>query len=301
VISPHVRHDLFVYDADDTFAAQVLRYVVAGLDAGEAVRVIVSPHKAAILREALGTDAQLVSFADPLEVYTRPEFALAQSDAACSANESGAGIRIYGELPVCETPQAWDRWMAYEALVNRAFENRGVTFMCGYDARVVPRAVLRQARQTHRVVLEDSWQVSPDFEEPETVLRRLTPPFEPLPGLRSLELGSSRELHDRLAEELAAASLHESRARDLLVAAGEVLCNAGRYGGGVQDVRVGRVGEHVVCEVTDGGGGFDDPLAGFLPPRPLAENQAGLWIARQLTARLEMRSEPYGLTVRLWA
>jgi hypothetical protein len=296
----HVRHDLFVYDADDTFAAQLLRYVVAGLDADQAVRVVVSPRKESILREALGADAELVSFADPLAVYTRPELALAQSDAACAATEPGAGIRIYGELPVCETPEAWDRWMAYEAIVNRAFENRGVTFMCGYDARVVPRAVLRKARQTHRVVLEDAWQVSPDYEEPETLVRSLTPPFEPLAGLRSLELGTSRELHDRLADELAAVSLPESRARDLLVATGEVLCNARRYGSGLRDVRVGCVGEHVVCEVTDGGRGLDDPLAGFLPPRPLAENRAGLWIARQLTARLEMRSAPDGLTARLW-
>jgi anti-sigma regulatory factor (Ser/Thr protein kinase) len=300
-VSPgHIRHDLFVYDTDDTFAAQALRYVVAGLDADEAVRVVVSPHKEAILREALGRDADLVAFADPLAVYTRPEFALAQSDAACSANEAGEGTRIYGELPVFDTPQAWDRWMAYEAIVNRAFENRCVTFMCGYDARVVPEAVLRRARQSHRVVLDDAWQVSQDYEEPETLVRSLTTPFEPLPGLRSLPLGDSRELHDRLADELSAASLPESRARDLLVAAGEVLCNARRYGSGVQDVRIGRVGEHVVCEVTDGGSGFDDPLAGFLPPRPLAENHAGLWIARQLTARLEMRSEPDGLTVRLW-
>jgi anti-sigma regulatory factor (Ser/Thr protein kinase) len=300
VTTRDIRHDLFVYDADDTFAAQLLRYVVAGLDADEAVRIIVSPHKAAIVREALGTDAELVSFADPLAVYTRPELALALSDAACAANESEAGIRIYGELPVCETPQAWDRWMAYEAIVNRAFEHRCATFMCGYDARVVPRTVLRRARQTHRVVLDDAWQVSPDYEDPETLVRSLTPPFEPLPGLRSLELGDSGELHDRLADELKAASLPDSRARDLLVAAGEVLCNARRYGRGVQDVRVGRVGEHVVCEVTDGGSGFDDPLAGFLPPRRLAGNHAGLWIARQLTARLEMRSEPAGLTVRLW-
>jgi anti-sigma regulatory factor (Ser/Thr protein kinase) len=296
----HIRHDLFVYDTDDAFAAQLLRYVVAGLDADEAVRAVVGPRKEALLREALGRDAELVSFADPLAVYTRPELALAQSDAACSAHEPGEGIRIYGELPVFDTPEAWDTWMAYEAIVNRAFENRRASFMCGYDARVVPSEVLLKARRTHRVVLDDAWQVSPDYEEPEALVRTLTPPFEPLPGLRSLELGEPRELHDRLADELAAALLPASRAHDLLVAAGEVLCNARRYGRGVQDVRVGRVGEHVVCEVTDGGSGLDDPLAGFLPPRPLAENRAGLWIARQLTARLEMRSEPDGLTVRLW-
>jgi anti-sigma regulatory factor (Ser/Thr protein kinase) len=295
-----IRHDLFVYDTDDTFAAQVLRYVVAGLDADETVRVLVTPHKEAILRQVLGRDAELVTFADPLVVYARPEVALATSDAVCSADEAGEGVRVYGELPVCDAQEEWNRWIAYEAIVNHAFANRRATFMCGYDARVVPRAVLLQARQSHRVVLDDAWQLSPEYEEPEVLVRSLTPAFEPLPDLRSLDLRESGELRDRIADELSADLVSESRARDMLVATGEVLCNARRHGGGVRDVRVGRVGEHVVCEVTDGGSGFDDPLAGFLPPRPLTENQAGLWIARQLTSRLEMRSAPGGLTVRLW-
>lgn len=300
--SRHIRHDLFVYDTDDTFAAQLLRYVIAGLDANERVMAVVGPHREAILRDALGHDAELVSFHDPLTRYTRPEVALAQLDAAIGSpvNGSGEGMRLYGELPICDTPEAWDRWMAYEAIVNRAFEHRCATLMCGYDARIVPEAVLVRARQTHRVTLEDAWQLSPDYEEPEVLVRSLTPAFEALRGLHSVELGEPRELHDRIGDELAAASLPERRASDMLVAAGEILSNAERHGGGVRGVRVGRVGEHVVCEVTDSGSGFDDPFAGYVPPRPLDGSPAGLWIARQLTSRLEMRSQPAGLTVRLW-
>jgi hypothetical protein len=85
-----------------------------------------------------------------------------------------------------------------------------------------------------------------------------------------------------------------------VVAAREVLSNAHTYGNGLRAVRVGRVGEWFVCEISDAGSGLDDPLAGYLPPRPASTAGAGLWIARQLTSRLELHSEPAGLTVRLW-
>jgi hypothetical protein len=52
--------------------------------------------------------------------------------------------------------------------------------------------------------------------------------------------------------------------------------------------------------VTDAGTGLDVPLAGYIPPRPLGADAAGLWIARQLISRLELRSAEDGFTVRLW-
>jgi anti-sigma regulatory factor (Ser/Thr protein kinase) len=292
-----------VYEADDSFATQLLAYVVAGLDAGQPVTVRVGPRKQAILADVLGPDAALVSFADPATVYTRPEAALAFADTAIGnlASDSDPGVRIYGELPIVHTQEEWNAWCGYEAIINRAFEDRRATITCGYDARVVPEPVLRQARQTHRVILDDAWQLSPDYEDPETLVRSLTPPVESIDGLRSLPLGDPQELQDRLADELEAAAVPESSARDMLVALREVLANAERYGNGVRAFRLGRVGEQVVCEVTDSGPGIDDPLVGYLPPRPLGRDAAGLWIARQLTSRLELKTDADGLTVRLWS
>jgi anti-sigma regulatory factor (Ser/Thr protein kinase) len=302
VTTPEIRHDLFVYDTDGRFAAQVEQYLVAGIESDELVMMVASAPKLAILRDALGSDAELVSFVDSSEMYTRPETTLAAFDVAVrsSLELSEQGVRVYGEIPTCATTAEWKAWLTYEAIVNRVFVDHRVKVMCGYDARTVPEAIVRQAWKSHRVVLAETWQISPDYEEPETLVRSLAPAFEPLHGLRSLEIGEPQELHDRLAAELATASVSGSRARDLLVAAREVLSNAERYGKGVTAVRIGQVGGHVVCEVTDAGFGFDDPLAGYVPPRPLSGDRAGLWIARQLTSRLELRSEPDGLTVRLW-
>ena len=295
------RHDLFVYETNAAFEAQVERFAVAGLEADEYVMVVVSAPKQELLRRAFGPAAEYVSFVDSAGVYTRPETAMATLDAAVrgSVEALDPGIRVYGELPVCRTQAEWDGWMTYEAIVNRAFANRPAVLMCGYDARIVPEAVLHQAWQTHRVVLTDVWQISREYEPPEDFVRQVTPPLEQLPGLRAVTIGEGG-LRDRLADELSADGVSEGRARDLLVAAGEVLSNAERYGNGVRALRVGRVGEHFVCEVRDFGSGLDDPLAGFLPPVPLAKRGAGLWIARQLTVRMELNSAADGLTVRLW-
>ena len=52
--------------------------------------------------------------------------------------------------------------------------------------------------------------------------------------------------------------------------------------------------------MSDHGAGLDDPLAGYLPPRQGYAHGAGLWVARQMTDRLEMISTSQGLTTRLW-
>ena len=180
-----IRHDLFVYETDAELAAQIERYVVAGLEADEAVTVAVSAGKQRLLRDALGQAADFVSFRGTGDVYTRPEAAMAACEASLRKSEEvlDAGLRVYGELPICGTQAEWNRWMAYESLANRVFAHRPVVLMCGYDRRVVPEAVVHQAWQTHRVVHASVWQLSREYEEPEVLVPSLEPPFEPLPGL----------------------------------------------------------------------------------------------------------------------
>jgi anti-sigma regulatory factor (Ser/Thr protein kinase) len=302
VRATETRHDLLVYDADETFIVQVVGYLASGLEAGDSVHVSVTPAKQAMLRRTLAADADQISFLDADAFYARPEDAMAHCDAALPLPQDALDqrVRIYGELPIIRRQVEWAGWITYESIVNRAFADRGATLMCGYDARVVPAQIIEQMRRAHRVVHDGAWHLSQEYEEPEELVRSIEPSFEPLPGLRSLEFQASSELQERLARELSEVQMPPSRARDLLVAAREVLGNAERYGNGVRSLRVGAVDDRFVCEVTDAGDGLDDPLAGYLPPRPLGADPAGLWIARQLTSRLELHTAPDGLTVRLW-
>jgi hypothetical protein len=93
---------------------------------------------------------------------------------------------------------------------------------------------------------------------------------------------------------------HRMLLEDGLVAVDELLANARRHARGVGELRAGQVGERVVIELSAHGPGHDDPLAGYLPPRRDGLGGAGLWVARQLSADLELLSSPGGLVARLW-
>lgn len=143
-----------------------------------------------------------------------------------------------------------------------------------------------------------------DFEQaiqdPDRLMRRMTPAPEPLPQLRSIpsrDFGAEH-LRERLAAALTAASVDETKTLEMLLAVTEVADNASRHGGGITDVRVGHAHGRFVCEIEDRGAGFDDPLAGYLAPRQGLGS--GLWVARQLTWRIEFLRSPAGFISRIW-
>ncbi|MEA2295276.1 MAG: hypothetical protein QOE86_2915, partial [Solirubrobacteraceae bacterium] len=168
-----------------------------------------------------------------------------------------------------------------------------------YGANGLPDPVLEAVWRTHPDVLTDDWRSSDRFEDPRELVRTLTPEPGPLPELRSCWAGGDLErFREQLARELMAEHVPESKALDMLVAATEVAANALRHGSGIEDVRVGRAEGRFVCEVIDRGGGFDDPVAGYRVPRQ--GTGSGLWIARQLTWRVEAFRSRRGFTVRIW-
>ncbi|MGH2892264.1 MAG: ATP-binding protein [Solirubrobacteraceae bacterium] len=172
--------------------------------------------------------------------------------------------------------------------------------MCTYNANGLPDRLLEAVWRTHpEVVAGDTWHHSDHFEDPTDLLRRITRVPEPLTQLRSIPFGGGPEaLREALARELAAERVTEARALDMLIAVTEIARNAADHGNGVKAVRVGRAGERFVCEIVDRGAGFDDPTAGYLPPRKGIGR--GLWVARQLTWRIEFFSSPLGFTARIW-
>jgi serine/threonine-protein kinase RsbW len=90
-----------------------------------------------------------------------------------------------------------------------------------------------------------------------------------------------------------------ARAGDVVLATHEVAMNALTHGQGRGAVRVWAADDELVCEVEDNGAGIWDLLAGTLPPAPHQDRGRGLWIARQLSDRLDIETTPYGALVRL--
>ena len=91
------------------------------------------------------------------------------------------------------------------------------------------------------------------------------------------------------------------RIDDLVIAFNEVVTNAIVHGRGAIDVKVWSEPGTVVCTVDDEGTGLQDPLRGFVPPRPprMSGGGLGLWITRQLCDEVDILPSSGGLKVRL--
>ncbi|HEX4733081.1 MAG TPA: sensor histidine kinase [Thermoleophilaceae bacterium] len=298
--SERLRHGGFMYESDDEYVTRSLTFLKEGLDAGEGCIVVHTRDGIAMMRDALGHDAERVSFVDAGSVYTRPARALSSYYGTLLRELRDApSVRAVADLQIGPFGGEWDEWVGYEALTNLAYSHLPAWVVCSYDANAVPDAVLEEMSRTHAEVLDDGWRASERFEDPRELVRRLTPAPLPLPQLRLLPASVDLErFRERLARELMAEKLPEATALDMLVAATEVAANAVQHGGGIEEVRIGSVAGRFVCEVVDRGGGFDDPAAGYIVPR--AGTGSGLWVARQLTWRLESFHSPRGFTVRLW-
>jgi anti-sigma regulatory factor (Ser/Thr protein kinase) len=299
-----MEHALFVYDDDPELAASVGPLLRHGLERDSATIMVVDNRKCELLRDVLGTDGARVQFIDCDTHYTRPEAALADYDARLRRlrSDGAESVCLFGELPRLRGSAGYARWVAYEAILNRALAHHPVSIVCGYDTRVVPDAVVEEMRRTHPRLLGDPDAVdeNPAYVEPAEVVRSLTPAPEPVGELDPLALERDAfTLRARLRERMQEASVPHADVEEMLLAIDEILANAERHGGGVRQLRAGRVGERFVLEVSDRGGGLQDPLAGYLPPKPGAVEGVGLWVARQVTRRLDVIPGADGLTVRL--
>jgi anti-sigma regulatory factor (Ser/Thr protein kinase) len=299
--STALRHNALVYESHDEYLARAVPFLTEGIEAGEGAIVAHTKPGLATMREALGPDAAHTIFVDVSSAYTRPARTLASYHKVFAEQlQRTPTLRAVADVQFGPDPAEWNLWTGYEAVFNRSFAHLAVWVLCSYNANGIPDRLLEGVWQTHPEVVDGkTWTTSDHYEDPEDLLRRITPPPEPLADLRSITFGRDLEqFRERLAQELVAEHVPEARVLHMLLAASEIATNAIEYGGGVEEVRVGRAEGRFVCEIVDRGDGFDDPAAGYVAPRTGVGT--GLWVARQLTWRLEFFSSPRGFTARIW-
>jgi anti-sigma regulatory factor (Ser/Thr protein kinase) len=296
-----LRHNAFVYQSHDEYVARAVPFLKEGLAAGEGAIVAHTKPGMGMMREALGADAAHVTFVDVSASYTRPARTLAAYHKVYAAQlRETPTLRAVADVQFGPDPREWDTWTGYEAVFNRSFGHLPAWVLCSYNANATPDPILEGVWQTHPEVVDaTAWTTSSLFEDPDAVLRRLTPTPEDLPELRRLApAGDVEQLRELVARELIAAGHGEAKALEMLLAVTEVAQNAVEHGGGIEEVRAGHARGRFVCEITDRGAGFDDPAAGYLAPRPGVGS--GLWVARQLTWRTEFFRSAQGFTARIW-
>jgi anti-sigma regulatory factor (Ser/Thr protein kinase) len=295
-----LRHNALVYDSQNEYVARSVAFLRDGLRAGDGAVVANTRPGIAVMREALGSDAGAVTFVDVSAAYTRPARTLAAYHRVYASQlRKTPALRAVADVQFGGDPGEWDMWTGYEGVFNRTFGHLPAWVMCTYNANKLPDPVLDGVWRTHPDVLLNGVSNRSDrYADPAQLLRQTTPDPTPIPDLRTIPFGRDiEEFRERLARELIASGGSEAKLLDALVAATELARNAIEYGNGIEEIRVGLAEGRFVCEIVDRGDGFDDPTAGYLAPR--AGVGSGLWVARQLTWRIEFFRSPNGFTTRM--
>ena len=298
-------HPALLYGSQEEFLAYMLPYIRAGLETEEVVFVASRGDNVEALQDAVGPAGGAARWADTDEWHPHPASRLrAFHEFITDGLEAGAGsFRLAGEPVWPEGPQEFVReWQRYESVLNAVLAPFPVSLVCPYDSARLDPGIVEVARRTHPRVSHDSAEeVSRSFEPPQAFLERWNPDLSPPPETAAVmtdvrDLAGARHF---VRDEALRLGLSRERAVDLSLAANEVLTNALTHGGGPVTVRTWSEDGRLICQIEDRGSGIPDPLAGYRPPRPLAQSGHGLWLARQLVDLLQIVPRFGGTTMRL--
>jgi anti-sigma regulatory factor (Ser/Thr protein kinase) len=309
-------HQALIYRSDQEFMDVAVPFVEDAALSREPTLVAVQERNVENLNAALGgpmPDVTLLSVEQWYETSarTREKFGrwVAQHTDGGHKHRrriNGGRVRVIAEPPWAVGHEAQVRdWARHESVLNVAFAERPVTFICPYDARVLPPEIIRHAQSTHPELVDSRGATSSElYEDPLEFCRRLNtsvshPTGEPgteltfgladLPALR-------RTIHSLATE----AGLPGARADELVLAVHEIATNAVVHGRSPATLRVWRVDSELVFEVSDCGEGIKDVLAGQLTPAAASLGGRGLWLTRLLSDAVEIRNGT-GCTVAIHA
>jgi anti-sigma regulatory factor (Ser/Thr protein kinase) len=299
-------HQALIYGSDQEFMDVVLPFVEEGVARREPVLVAVQGRHVENLGVALGRGSEGLSLYAMEDWYetsarTREKF----MRWAVERTARGVRARLVGEPPWALAHPAQVRdWARHESVLNLAFADQPVSFICPYDARALPGEVLDHARGAHpELVSGEGASGSPSYEEPLDFCRRLDAAVEAQHGRPSLEFGFGLEdlpaVRRTMSTFAGDVGLPSARAEELVFAVNEVTANAVLHGRPPATLRAWNPQDELVVEITDAGDGITDVLAGQIAPSPTALGGRGLWLVRQLCDAVEVCSDERGCHVTL--
>lgn len=301
-------HDQLLYDTDEELVAAVAPYVAAGSEAGETVVVSTTAPVAELLHRALGHDDQVVHLRTE-DAYAHPPRTLTtfMQMVRDHVRAGTTGFRIVGQIDWDVSPERQREWLRHESLVNRALGEFAIPIhgLCLYDLRSVPLDVIAAAARAHPHHVDlCGRRANPTYAPPEVFLPSVATPVElpadPAVTLRLREPSDMASFRSALTAASAESRLGPADVDAFVVAVFEIVTNALLHGEPPVDIRLAVTDGRISCSVTDVGSGFDDPLAGHLPPPEDATGASyGLWLARQLCDHVTSGQTDDGFCVRL--
>jgi anti-sigma regulatory factor (Ser/Thr protein kinase) len=288
-------HQALIYGSDEEFMDVALPFVKEGLRTGEPTLAAVQDRHVRNLQIALGGMPDGVTL-DPVEGWydtsarSRERFAQWVGEQT----EGGGRARVIGEPPWALGHEAQIRdWARHESVVNVAFAGEPATFICPYDAEALPEEVLGHARATHPEIHSgEGTRASDSYVDPRefcdrldstVVAQRRRPELELRFGLE--DLLSVRRSIGSFVED---AGLSRTHTEEFVLAVNEIATNAVVHGRPPTSLRAWHVDDEVVVEVTDGGDGIRNVLAGQLRPPADSLGGRGLWLTRLVCDAVEV-------------
>lgn len=293
-------HIALFYRGDREYVDTVVPFIREGLAKGEPVFVAVPTVKLALLREALGDDANRVSMCDMAKIGRNP----ARTFPAFSGiDDAGGWVRAVAEPIWPGRPrEAYPACVQNEALFNEAFARRRLITLCPYDAVGLDSSVLADARTTHPKIWQDhTVSESADFAHWEA-LRRYNEPLPADPQAVTQTVHSVAGLSGTrafVAQFAQSAGLPAERIGDLQLIVTELATNSLEYTGGDCTVALWQRGGDLVCQVSDGGQ-LDDPLAGRRAPELHRTGGRGLFLVNALSDLVRTHTSGDGTTIRVY-
>ena len=298
----HLAHRALLYASREEFVEAMAPFVRTGVGRGDLVLVVTDRENAEALREELGAGAAGVRFRRSQEWYTNPATTLERYRTALAERRRGQGATVVGEPTWRASGAGLREWARYESVINVALRDVALDLVCPYDANALPDRVLAHAHETHPELVDAAEaRPSPRYVAP-AEFPGLLDGAAPVRIVGEASLNGLDGLRDfrRLAAGAALdAGVPPERVSDVVLAASEVASNAVRHGRPPASARVGLSEGAFVCEVSDGGDGIPDPLAGWLH---LASGRRGGWglaLARRLADALEIQRDGERSHVRL--
>jgi anti-sigma regulatory factor (Ser/Thr protein kinase) len=297
-------HDALFYSGDADYVRGTEAFIRVGLEADEIVLVVVEPDKQSLLRDALGRDAQSVTFENMGDIGRNPGCIIAvwREFVANNATSTRA-VRGIGE-PISPRRSAAEliECHQHESLLNVAFDG-GVpwSLLCPYDVEALDPSVVDDARQTHPHLIEDGTRCSSHAFDPHTADVWLNAPLSsPPPDARcfAFDAKSLRTVRSVLTDLARGSGLGEDRTADLVLAVNELATNSVTHGAGSGMLTLWTDDHSVICDVFDSGH-LADPLAGRRRPDPRDVGGRGLWLANQLSDLTQLRRMTDGTRIRL--
>jgi anti-sigma regulatory factor (Ser/Thr protein kinase) len=298
------RHEALFYAGDDHFLCGTLPFITNALADEDAVLVVLSSQKIALLREALGQSAEEVHFEDMHQLGRNPARLIPawrqflDESAPAGGPVRGIGEPIWpgrseAEMTECER---------HESLLNLAFD-RGPSWrlLCPYDIDGLDEPVIEAARRNHPLISEDGVSCRSEHYIDHPGAPSLLDGALPAPTslVEEVAFGSDQmsALRGSAARWAAAAQLGVDGVERLVLVVSELASNSVHYGGGGGTLRMWTEPETLVCEVLDAGR-IQEPLVGRVRPTSDQHAGRGLWLVNQMCDLVQIRSTLTGTVVR---